>query len=129
MNGGVYEYTASWDSAAADSSNYISSYGSSFATSGGASTKYTTAYSNGTSTYNGTKIYEVGKVGDATKETYLGSGDYGWFSDYAIFACSSGPFFSRGGYYFGSTSTGVFYSNSHSGNSYSSVGFRAALVP
>ena len=126
MNGGVYEYTASWDSAAADSSNYISSYGSSFATSGGASTKYTTAYSNGTSTYNGTKIYEVGKIGDALKETFAGSN--AWFSDYADFAWSSYPFFERGGGCSNGVDSGTFFSYSTSGNNYFiDCSFRAVL--
>ena len=125
MNGGVYEYTASWDSAAADSSNYISSYGSSFATSGGASTKYTTAYSNGTSTYNGTKIYEVGKIGDALKETFAGSN--AWFSDYANFACSSGPIFERGGNYRYGAIAGAFCSGNNHGNNLNHYSFRAVL--
>ena len=62
------------------------------------STKYITAYNNGTSTHSGTKIYEVGKVGDATKEVYKGTGNYSWSSnsDYFNFIYLDNPFSLRG---------------------------------
>ena len=128
ISGGACEYTASWDSAAADLNNYISSYGSSFASKGGASTKYATAYSNGTSTYNGTKIYEVGKIGDGIKETLNGGNSIsGWFSDYANFAFSSYPFFIRGGSYNGGANAGAFCSYYADGHCYRAYSFRAVL--
>ena len=91
------------------------------------STKYITAYTNGTSTYSGVKVYEVGKIGDATKEVNVGAGDYNWFNDTGYFLDSSNPFFRRGGGYSSGSFAGVFYSSRESGYSYSSNGFRVAL--
>ena len=107
LAGGAWEYIASWDMLASNLSD-----GSSFATKGGSSTKYATAYSNGTSTSSGTKIYEVGKTGDATKEVYSGkviSGSYtNWNKDASNFLCLSFPFFERGGRYYDNVYAGVF---------------------
>ncbi len=121
MSGGAYEYTAAWNT---NTSSYISN-GSSFATTGGASTKYATAY-HGTSNNYGTDIYTVCKTGDATKEVYV-SGTTGWFSDYSTFVYSSSPFFVRGGRFNNGSNAGVFYSYYNSGNSGSSHSFRAVL--
>ena len=60
--GGCSEYVAAFDNASSSLSP-----GSSFASTNGQSTPYATAYTNGT------KIYEVGKTGDATKEVYTGT--------------------------------------------------------
>ena len=121
MSGGAYEYTAAWNT---NTSSYISN-GSSFATTGGASTKYATAY-HGTSNNYGTDIYTVCKTGDATKEVYV-SGATGWFNDYSYFVYSSLPFFERGGHYNNGSNAGVFYSDYFSGGSSSSYSFRAVL--
>ena len=91
MSGGGEEYVAAWDTLS-DHANI--SNGSSFASTGGASTKYATAYRNGTSTNFGTEIYDVGKVGDASKERYV-SFCYGWFADWAKFCTVDSPFFYR----------------------------------
>ena len=136
MSGGAWEYTAGYDKQG--SSSYVegSSYGLNMTKEAkdGAnyiSTKYITAYSNGTSTYSGTKIYDVGKVGDATKEVYKGSGNYSWApnSDYAYFVYSSYPFFIRGGYCGNGAVAGVFYSYYSSGYRDSDNSFRAVLCP
>lgn len=136
MSGGAWEYTAGYDKQG--SSSYVegASYGLNMTKEAkdGAnyiSTKYITAYSNGTSTYSGTKIYDVGKVGDATKEVYKGSGNCSWApnSDYAYFVGSSGPFFKRGGYFYNGADAGVFYSYYSYGNSRSYNSFRAVLCP
>ena len=66
MSGCCTEFTASWASDIAD--EYIS-YGAPFASKGGTSTKYATAYSNETSDrYR--SLYEVSKIGDAIKEMH-----------------------------------------------------------
>ena len=91
MSGGGEEYVAAWNTLS-DHANI--SNGSSFASTGGASTKYATAYINGTSTDFGTQIYEVGKVGDASKERYVWF-CYGWFTDWAKFCTVGSPFFYR----------------------------------
>ena len=136
MSGGAWEYTAGYDKQG--SSSYVegSSYGLNMTKEAkdGAnyiSTKYITAYSNGTSTYSGTKIYDVGKVGDATKEVYKGSGNYSWApnSDCAYFVYSSNPFFRRGGNYNSGANAGVFFSSNGTGSSYSNFSFRAVLCP
>ena len=58
-----------------------------------------------------------GKLGDATKETLttFGNTSGGWYSDYAIFPYSSGPWFSRGGGCGNGTVAGVFYFHDTSG--------------
>ena len=136
MSGGAWEYTAGYDKQG--SSSYVegASYGLNMTKEAkdGAnyiSTEYITAYSNGTSTYSGTKIYDVGKVGDATKEVYKGSGNYSWApnSDYAYFVYSSSPFFIRGGFYDNGAFAGVFYSGSNTGDSNLYISFRAVLCP
>jgi hypothetical protein len=121
MSGGMAENTAAYDklSTGTDSSgvSYISGldYGlymtqeAKDSNGNYISTKYITAYSNGTDDYYGTKIYEVGKVGDATKEVY--AGDTLWFLDTESFASSELPFFVRGGYYNFNSYAGVFASN------------------
>ena len=128
LSGGTYEFVASWDTLSSHS--YLSHYGSSFATTGGTSTKYATAYSNGTGTSNGTKIYEVGKTGDATKEVYsrkYASDSYrNWNDDYSHFLSFSSPFFERGGNCGNGSGTGVFSSGYYYGGN-SSCAFRVVL--
>ncbi len=113
MRGGAYDRVAAYYNGST-SSNL--DYGDSFASQGGPSTKYATAYT-------GTSESTAYKYGDATYETR------GWHSDSAYFVVSTGPFFYRGGRYDSdASSTGVFcYSNNYGGaNNYSS--FRLALV-
>ena len=122
LSGGHDEYVAAFDN---ESSSL--SPGSSFASTGGASTPYATAYTNGTTTSSGTKIYEVGKTGDATKEVYTGTSGKNWNDDYSYFLYSSLPFFERGGYCSDGSGTGVFSSNSLDGDGYGSLSFRVVL--
>ena len=93
------------------------------------STKYATKYNNSSYDRTGDVIYTVGKVGDATKETYIGSGSTNWFLDESSIAFLYNPFLSRGYYYGGGASAGVFYSwcNTGGGDSYNS--FRCVLCP
>ena len=121
LSGGAYEYVAAWDTKSSSLS-----YGSSFASKGGASTKYATAYSNGTTTSIGTKIYEVGKTGDATKEVYTLKNYSNWNNDQSAFLNSISPFFRRGGYYDNGSAAGVFFSRDNDG-SYT-YGFRVVLA-
>lgn len=106
INGGAYEYVAAWEK---NSSNSVLSTGSSFASKGGSSTKYATAY-NGDSSYEPSSSRCI--VGDATYEVYVGKEILGfykaWFDDYSNCAYSSSPFFKRGGYNSNATSAGVF---------------------
>ena len=125
MNGGAWERVAAWDTLS--TSGNITSYGSSFASSGGTSTKYATAYKNGTGTYSGVLAKTVCKTGDAVRETYTNS-DRGWFNDYSYFASTSHPFFVRGGNYEDGEGAGVFASSSTTGEPYANNSFRAVLV-
>ena len=126
LSGGAWEYTAAFNDT--DSNGEESSYGNSFAATTNSSTKYATKYSNSTSTYYGTKIYEVGKIGDATKEVYSGSSNSNWYNDCSNFVYSSDPFLKRGGYYSDGSVAGVFYSYYTDGNWYTSDSFRVVLA-
>ena len=134
MSGGANEYAASFDKLGSNTYVVGSSYGLNMTqeakdSSGNyVSTKYITAYSNGTSTDYGTSIYTIGKTGDSTKEAYIGSGSTGWFSDSSYFVHSSNAFFIRGGTCIGGFSAGVFRSYYYNGASYSYNSFRAALA-
>ena len=122
MSGGAWEYTAGWDTKASSLS-----YGSVFASTGGSSTKYATAYSNGTSTSSGSTVSTVCRTGDGIKETWV-TGSSSWYSDYSYFVYSSYPFSTRGGYYHDGASAGVFYSYRIIGFAYSDYSFRAVLA-
>jgi len=126
LSGGAWERVAAFNDT--DTNNYESSYGNSFAATTNESTKYATKYSNNTTTNYGTKIYEVGKTGDATKETYKGSGDRNWFTDYSFFLLASSPFFNRGGYYNSGSGAGVFYSSNSLGGDGNTDSFRVVLA-
>ena len=134
MSGGAYEYVAAFNSV--ENSNKTD-YGSSFATAS-ASDEYATIYTNEESSGGGHKaIFGTGKVGDATKEVSLTGRDTStsttsrknWFSDYSVLACSSYPFFGRGGNYSFGAGAGVFCSNNTYGSSNSNNSFRAVLCP
>jgi len=70
-----------------------------------------------------------GKLGDATKETLatFGSFNGGWYSDYAYFPYSSGPWFARGGHYDNGADAGVFRFHLRYGGDYGSDSARAVL--
>ena len=126
MNGGAWERVAAWDTLS--TSGNITSYGSSFASSGGTSTKYATAYKNGTDTYSGVLARTVCKTGDAVKETYTNS-ELGWFNDYSYFSSVSLPLFQRGGYFENGDGAGVFTSGRTAGEpATAGASFRAVLV-
>ena len=125
VNGGAWERVAAWDTLS--TSENITSYGSSFASSGGTSTKYATAYRNGTGDYSGVLAKTVCKTGDAVRETYTND-DKGWFNDYLAVGCTSAPFFKRGGGNAGGDEAGVFASGNASGVMYANDSFRVVLT-
>ena len=139
LSGGAWEYVAAYNKSG--SSTYVAGadYGKGMtdnAKSGSnyISTEYITAYDNSSSTdYNGAGIYNVGKIGDATKEVYSqlqeGGSYRNWFKDYSNFVYSSGPFFHRGGTYDTGAGAGVFFSGLNNGVAYSYFSFRVVLVP
>ena len=134
LSGGCWEDVATFDKAS--TSNNLTDYGSSFASASGESTKYATAYTNGTNTYRGEKIYEVGKTGDATKEVYMGDDTINWEDNYALnwnndysqLLYSDSPFVRRGGGSISGSGAGVFSLRSHEGSAnYYSISFRVVL--
>lgn len=91
------------------------------------SSEYTTIYSNGEEPYSGVLIYNVGKVGDATKEVCNGETS-NWFNDTSNFLSFDYPTFIRGGGYGNSNTAGVFYSNGSTGGYNERFSFRIALA-
>jgi len=120
LSGGAYEYTVAWDTESTNS--IVSSYGGSFASQKGESTKYATAYHNGTSSYYPTS--ETCILGDATYEVNVnpGSSVYAWFKNFNYCAYSPRPFFRRG-----CASHGVFDSLCYGGNHKISDTFRVVM--
>ena len=104
MSGGVYEYVMG---------NYNKQAGSSGLTVSGVPAEHIDIYS-------GTSV-GASHLGDALGETA------GWYSDYASFVFSSGPWFKRGGCYYDGDDTGVFSFFIASGGYDYNGGFRVVL--
>ncbi len=135
MSGGAWDRAAGYDRLG--SSTYVddSSFGKKMTQEAKdsegnyISTKYVTAYENGTS-LSANNVYDICKVGDAIKEVRTGNNTaHAWFNDYSVFAYSSAPFFRRGGSYSYTGSAGVFCSSYDSGSSNGIIGFRVVLCP
>ena len=132
LSGGAYERVAAFNSSYSGQyftgSSYVDANVDHFASTGGKSTKYATAYSNSTGS-NGND-FTVGTVsirGDAIQEAYV-SNHEGWFNDGSYFVDSSYPFFGRGGDYNISSTAGAFCSSSSSGSALSYYSFHVVLV-
>ena len=123
MSGGSNERVAAYNNTGSD----VTTYGWADLTPETPSSRYATRYYNETGNNSGSIIYQVGKIGDATKETYLGTGTRSWYNDSAVFVRASYPFFLRGGVYSGRSGAGVFYFVDTRGYNYSSYSFRAVL--
>ena len=133
LSGGANEYVASFDKLGDSSKVAGASYGLKMTENAKDGTDYTsnqyiTSYSNGTNTSSGFLLYNIGKVGDATKEVYTGSETANWFGDYSYFASLSYPFFLRGGGFSNASLAGVFGSVSSNGVNGSSYSFRIVLA-
>ena len=122
LSGGTWERTAAFDTKSNNLAN-----GNNFASTGAGSTKYATAYENGTDVTNGEKVYEVGKIGDATKETYTGIGEIAWNNDGFKIPYQAGPFFLRGLDCNGNVESGIFASSFSNGASNYYFGIRIIL--
>jgi len=119
LSGGAEEYVAAWDTTSSD----VSDWGGSFASQGGSSTKYATAYSM----RNTTIITSSNCIlGDATYEVNVnpGSSKTAWFNDKSQGMVG---FFARGGNRGGSTGAGVFCSGWMNGNRFSWTTFRVVV--
>ncbi|MCL2860024.1 MAG: hypothetical protein FWF46_05625 [Oscillospiraceae bacterium] len=125
LSGGASEYAAVFNKKYSGTyftdSSYLNTSGGTFASAGGDSTKYVTAYSNGTITYNATTLAnftstgDVSHIGDGIHEVWVNS-IYGWFSDYCCFASSSSPFLQDGNSVSNSVYAGIFSSNKIDGS-------------
>ncbi len=104
MSGGAWEYVMG---------NYNKTAGSSGLTVSGVPAEHIDIYS-GTSE-------AASHLGDALGETV------GWYSDYAYFVRSSGPWFSRGGGSYDGDIVGVFYFDDGTGAAHNYYGFRVVL--
>ena len=114
LSGGAWERVAGYYNGS--TSTNLTNNGGSFASQGGASTKYATAYTDTTAS-------SAYKYGDATYETS------GWNSDYAFFVFSYNPFFGRGGYHDNASDAGVFdFSSRSSGGGSNTFSFRVGLA-
>ena len=71
-----------------------------------------------------------GKIGDATKETLktFGNINGGWYSDYVQLVAGNYNWFTRGGNYLNSSSSGLFSFSRGSGINYNDVTFRSVLT-
>ncbi len=125
MSGGAYEYTAAWDTKS--SSDYISNNGNSFATKGGTSTKYITAYHIGTSTNYPTS--EISILGDATYEVNLlpGNNTNAWFNDFSGGANNEKPYFIRGGAATNGVNAGIYHCTASAGGAGDTHSFRIVI--
>ena len=111
LSGNAYEYIAGYYNGNT-SSNLTNG---SFASQGGTSTKYATAYTE-------MIVSTAYKYGDATYETS------GWNSDGAFFVNSNAPFFKRSGYYDSGADAGVFNFYNSNGGSVINDSFRVCLA-
>ena len=120
MSGGAFEYVMG---------NMVNSSGAFYSSNAGFSStpnaKYYDKYSYDASSNT---TYTRGKLGDATKEMApVSSSNNSWYSDYASFAYSSGPWFIRGGFYVNGANAGAFYFGGGIGDAYSFYSSRAVL--
>ena len=135
MSGGAWERTAAIVN---NGNENLNIYGKAImnALNNGKSTEYVTVYPKGETSGQSlddasksnyianTKIY-----GDAIRETSTtGLGQTSWYSDYSYFVGAYGPFFVRGGDYWGTSGVGLFYFNRTNGTSRYDNGFRSVLV-
>ncbi|MCI7241345.1 MAG: hypothetical protein MR550_02210, partial [Bacilli bacterium] len=132
MSGGTWEYTMGNVSSASGSYTMLtqtSGFASGWYTTSTA--KYLTTYANGSS-YTDQTAYNRGRLGDATGEVVLSTGDAGgWYSDNAGFPSSGNAWFNRGAHCHYGSSAGVFcfrYNGGGGGGVGSSLSSRAILV-
>ena len=140
LSGGLSEYVAAFNDTVT-SSNELKN-GDSFAATTNSSDKWATKYSNiyytetaktASATGQGEKIYEIGKIGDATKEVWKNTSNtngYNWFDDGSRFLNAISPFFKRGEDYSSASykTPGVFSSSYESGSGSPYTGFRICLA-
>lgn len=124
LSGGAYEFVAAWNT----KSNSIEE-GNSMVDYNGLSNKYATAYSEDRSKEYEPGLYDVGKTGDATKETYMIRQGMNWDENlpFMFSRIHENTFFARGGN-FNLPSAGIFASEVYADGGSSNIsGFRITL--
>ena len=124
MSGGAFERVSGYNSVGSN----VTTYGWGGLRPETPSTRYATKYYNTTGSKSGVAIYQIGKVGDAKKEIYLGTGA-GWFNDEMLFAYAGQPFFLYGGLTLSGSRAGVFASVDTLGCLGDGISFRTVLCP
>ena len=132
LRGNAYEYVAifnkSYSGINFTGPNYVGEKVPHFATNGGASTKYVTAYNNNTSTYQADfTVGDVSHVGDGIHEVWVNA-QRSWFSDFARYINIDSPLSMRGGCNTNGGDAGVFFSTYSNGAAYTYTGFRTVLA-
>ena len=137
MSGGTWERSAAIVNNGNDSGN-LNTYGKAImnALNNGKSSEYVTVYPTGES--KGQSLDDASKsnyaantkiYGDAIRETSTaGLGQTSWYSDYSYFVGAYGSFFGRGGRYWSTNATGLFYFGRNDGDSSYGSGFRSVLI-
>ena len=140
ISGGSWEYTASYNRLAESIRLTHTNYAGEFtkhtkdANGNYISTRYATAYENAEKENRlPSKIYDIGKVGDGTKEVmtenYSATSGAFWNSDNSTFCAATVPVWGRGG---GASEAvqylGIFYSDSTNGSGFAGVATRFILA-
>ena len=124
MSGGSYEYTMG--NMVNELNQFYPSNANNWSNTTYPLSKYYDSYTYGT-TYNNSSAYARGRLGDATVEMAPTGNKGNWYSDYAVFPYSSGPWFNRGGNYGTDMGAGAFAFNSYDGSARKDISFRALL--
>jgi len=130
MVGGATEHVSAYNKSYSGAN--FTNNGSSFASTGGISTKYATAYDNSSSTYTPSSIASffdnrhVSNIGDAFHEVWR-NGRWSWRGDDLYIIYLSGPFAMRGGAI--SNNSDVFYAYRSGGEANANRTFRVCLTP
>ena len=113
LSGGAAEYLAIYYNGSTSSN--LTNFGKTFASQGGESSEYATAYM-------GETISTEYKIGDATYETS------GWNGDYAVFVNTDNPFLIRSGGYYDGLGAGIFNHYNSIGNLNGRISFRMCFA-
>ena len=101
MNGGMWEYTASWNSSSNNeklTNNGKDLEDNVYFNNGEISDRMKMSYNNKTDVSSGMGVKAVCKIGDGIKETWVND-DVAWLDDSLGYVTMTNPFFARGGFY------------------------------
>ena len=135
MAGGSWDYVAGYTTGASTvggSSGITSLYPNFFNNS--TYTKYWDKYTSTTNTQYNNRILgdatgEMGPFGNEKDPDNSSRQKSSWYGDFAYFASSSLPWFSRGGHWSNGTESGAFAFDYLSGTTYTGSSFRVVLTP